>query len=383
MPNKITHEEYIQRVYDINKNIEVLEGYINNSTKILHKCKIDEYEWAARPSHILEGHGCPICGRRQIGEKLKKDNDQYIKELLEINNNIDVLEEYINAHTNIKHKCKTCHYEWYARPGNILSGKGCPVCSGHKIGQPPEYKNSIWASEHREYFSKYLTEEQMKQFSPNSNQKITIKCPDCGKEKIISIDNLLNQGLSCICGDGRSYPNKFMYEFLRQVGVEYIAEYSPEWANKKIYDIYIPSLNCIIENHGIQHYDGCFERCGGLTLLEEQENDKLKQHIALKNGIKNYIVLDCRKSKLNWIKNSIINSTLFDLLNINENDIDWNKCNNVFKPNLIKMSSDLWNDGLKIKDISKKLNKSRHTISSYLSKAKDFGWCEYPKRKNK
>lgn len=222
----------------------------------------------------------------------------------------------------------------------------------------------------------------MKKYSPNSNQKIIIKCPDCGKEKCITINNLLHQGLSCICGDGRSYPNKFIYEFLQQVGVEYIPEYSPKWANNKIYDIYIPSLNCIIENHGMQHYDGCFERCGGLSLSEEQENDKLKQSIALKNGIKNYVILDCRKSKLEWIKNSIANSILFDLFNVDEKDIDWNQCDKAFKQNLIKTSSDLWNDGLKIKDISIKLNKSRHTISSYLCKAKNFGWCEYPKRRN-
>lgn len=383
MSNKITHEEYVKRVSIINPNIEVLGIYINNSTKILHRCCIDEYEWAVKPAHILARHGCPICGKRKIKEKLKKDHEKYINELLEINSNIDVLDEYVNAHTVIKHKCKICNYEWSACPRNILSGKGCPVCAGNKIGQSPEYKNSIWASKHREYFSEYLTEEQMKQYSPNSNKKIIIKCPDCGREKGITINNLLNQGFSCICGDGRSYPNKLMYEFLRQAGVEYIPEYSPEWSNKKIYDIYIPSLNCIIENHGMQHYDGCFERCGGLSLFEERENDKLKQYMALENGIENYIILDCRKSKLDWIKNSIINSNLFDLLDIDEESIDWDKCNNVFKTNLVKMASDLWNDGLKIKDISEKLNKSRHTISSYLSKAKNLGMCEYPKRKNK
>lgn len=383
MPNKITNEEYINRVSIINPNIEVLEKYIDNKTNILHKCKIDGYEWTTKPAHILEGHGCPICGKTKIKERLKKNHEKYIEDLSKVNSNIDVLDEYVNSNTNIRHKCKICGYEWSARPGNILAGKGCPVCSGNKIGKPPEYRNSIWASQYREYFSKYLTEEQMKKYSPNSNQKIIIKCPDCGKEKCITINNLLHQGLSCICGDGRLYPNKFIYEFLQQVGVEYIPEYSPEWANNKIYDIYIPSLNCIIENHGMQHYDGCFERCGGLSLSEEEENDKLKQSIALKNGIKNYVILDCRKSKLEWIKNSIANSILFDLFNVDEKDIDWNQCDKAFKQNLIKTSSDLWNDGLKIKDISIKLNKSRHTISSYLCKAKNFGWCEYPKRRNR
>lgn len=62
------HDEYIERVAEIDSNIEVVGKYVNALTPILHKCKIDECEWNARPSTILRGHGCPKCNASK-GEK--------------------------------------------------------------------------------------------------------------------------------------------------------------------------------------------------------------------------------------------------------------------------------------------------------------------------
>lgn len=61
MPKKRTHEEYVAELAVKNPNITVLEQYINSKTPILHQCKIDNYTWKAAPHHILEGHGCPMC----------------------------------------------------------------------------------------------------------------------------------------------------------------------------------------------------------------------------------------------------------------------------------------------------------------------------------
>ena len=49
-----------------------------------------------------------------------------------------------------------------------------------------------------------------------------------------------------------------------------------EWSENKRYDVYIPYLNCIVENHGEQHYNNSFKSLNGRTLEEEQKNDKYK-----------------------------------------------------------------------------------------------------------
>lgn len=130
MLRKKTHEEYVAEVATINVNIEVIDQYINSDTKIKHRCKIDQHEWYARPSTILKGTGCPICGTRAMVKAESKTHDSYVKEVALINPNIIVIGRYINAKTKVKHRCKIDDYEWDAAPTNILRGKGCPKCAG-------------------------------------------------------------------------------------------------------------------------------------------------------------------------------------------------------------------------------------------------------------
>jgi ribosomal protein S18 len=248
-----THEEYIAEVAKINPNIEVVDNYINSHTKILHRCKIDKHTWLVKPCNILQGKGCPKCGytHRRLSHK------DFVTIIKETNPNIEILNTYVNARTPISCKCKIDGYEWVVNNPRNLYKYGCPVCHGNTVGLPPEYKNSIWASDKRDYFSKFLTENQMKTHLPGSRKSITVTCPDCGKTKQMTLHQLnKGEGIGCECGDGISYPNKFIYNFLKQLNIEYVSEYSPDWANKKRYDIYIPIFNCIIENHGEQHYKG-------------------------------------------------------------------------------------------------------------------------------
>lgn len=364
---KKTHDEYVMEVYKINPKIEVVDKYINSNTKILHRCLIDNYEWMAEPSRILLGDGCPVCG----GTK-KITHEEYVIRMKNANPTIEVLGKYIYGKIKILHKCKICGHEWMARPDCMLDGYNCPVCSHKIIGNPPEYRNSIWASEFKSYFSKYLTEEQMKMYMPQSSRKINVKCPDCGKQKVVTPAILFYRGLCCTCGDGYSYPNKFMYNLLEQLQFQYTHEYAPDWANGKKYDIYIPSLNCIIENHGLQHYkDTGFIKRG---LEKEQENDCLKKESALQNGIEHYIIIDCSKSDVDYIKNSIMNSELPSILNFKEDDIDWIKCEEFAISNLVKTVADLRCKGLTISKISEKTKISTATISIYLRKAKRLNW---------
>ncbi len=123
---KKTHEEYVAQLAVKNPNVEVIGKYIDIKSKILHKCRIDGYEWSIRPLNALKGYGCPICSGN-----IKKSHTDYIEELSEINSNIKVIGKYKNAKTAILHKCKIDGYEWNAKPNNILNGKGCPKCAGN------------------------------------------------------------------------------------------------------------------------------------------------------------------------------------------------------------------------------------------------------------
>ena len=73
----------------------------------------------------------------------------------------------------------------------------------------------------------------------NSRQKVDLICPECGYERTMTIEVLSREGFCChVCGDGISYPNKFIRAFINQLPVENVEfEYSPKWANGLLVDV--------------------------------------------------------------------------------------------------------------------------------------------------
>lgn len=119
-----THSQYVAELADINPDVVAIDEYVNSYTKIKHLCLKCGHEWYAAPNALLHGNHCPECSMH------RKPHDQYVEELSSMNPNIDVVGTYINANTNIAHRCKICGYEWLARPSHLLHGLGCPSCHG-------------------------------------------------------------------------------------------------------------------------------------------------------------------------------------------------------------------------------------------------------------
>lgn len=378
MPRKKTQEEYVQEVTEINPNIEVIGIYVDTDTKIQHRCKIDDHIWEAIPHNILRGKGCPRCKSRKMSREQVKSHEAYVLELSKKRNNVVVLGTYINSKTKILHKCQICDHEWKASPEKILKQSLCPVCAHKVVGDAPNYKNSIWADIHlRDALSKYIDEETMKKYMPSSGKRIKIECLDCGAVKEVSVNNLCRQNFKCVCSDGVSFPNKFVFAVISQIDKSITTEFVPKWAEKKRYDLYIERLNTIIENHGSQHYEEVLLWQRGLK--EEQENDRLKEVFARQNGIINYITLDCRYSTQEWIKNSIMTSKLPQLLEFNENDIDWDYAFAYANKNLVKEVTNLYQTGMSAKEFAEMLHMKYTTVNKYLNIAHKLGWCNYDK----
>jgi len=216
-------------------------------------------------------------------------------------------------------------------------------------------------------------------YQAGSQAKISLLCLECGN--IIEnkkIYDFVHKGFSCPkCSDGISYPEKFLFNVFEQLCVNFITQLNKinfEWCNNYKYDNYIENINCIIETHGMQHYK---EVKGNWSSLSKNIiNDKNKEQLAKDNGIEHYVVLDCRYSDLEWIKNSVMNSELPNLLNFEESDINWLKCHEYACSSLVKKACDLWNSGItNVKQISNILKVS--TVAPYLKQGVKLGWCDY------
>jgi len=226
----------------------------------------------------------------------------------------------------------------------------------------------------------FVDKEDVLKYSSGSEKSTLIRCPECEFQNKRIIKNFIRYGINCPkCSDGVPYPEKFMFSVLCQLDIIFKTQLSKstfEWCGKYQYDNFISEINCIIETHGLQHYE---ENANWkMSLDKTQENDKLKEQNAKDNNIGNYIVLDCRYSQLEWIKNSIMHSEIPRLLNFKEEDINWLQCSEYACKNMVKEACNLWNSGInKTIIIADKLRISRATVLRYLKQGAELKWCKY------
>lgn len=324
--------------------------------------------------------------RYEIGENLKDKKRDLI-----ITDKNYIRYENGRREKRYKYKCNKCgfdcseHYKggkfrenYWISEHKLKNGNGCLACNNQiaVLGI-----NTIWDTD-KWMCDLGVSEEDAKKYTKCSGGKIRVTCCDCGEEKQIMISNLYKRrSISCnFCKDSFSYPEKFMISLLNQLNIEFITQLNKTtfaWCGNYRYDFYISSMNMIIETHGEQHYEkSAFKK----SLQEEQENDRIKKELALKNGIKKYIVIDFRNSELNWGT-----WNCYKLLNkyLDMSKVDFCSCDKFAVSNLTKEICEYWNNK---EDWETTTTIARNnpwgirvssTISNHLKIGVKYGWCKY------
>lgn len=260
---------------------------------------------------------------------------------------------------------------------DFYNGRRCGYCGNHKthykdsIGyNKPQIANMIAIHENNLIFQDTLCIRQ-------HSGKFYFKCSECGNisssKKMLS--NIVRRGFHCeFCGDGFSIPEKFMSNILRQLNIDFLSQISNntfDWCGVYRYDFYIPSLNMVIETHGGQHYK---ENYRGKSLANEQQNDDFKKELALQNNIDKYVIIDCRLSTLEWLKNNIIQelAQYIDLSQINWEYVwEQSQCSKCVETWM------LWNRGHSVSTIGKELSLSVSVVHKYLCVGVELNKCNY------
>ena len=291
------------------------EKYLGSKYKHNWKCKcgdVFQRDWGKiRERTSVKCEKCVYKYKRPISieqhkKKVEDTNFIYVRSYF----NGDILEngEKVNKKPFIRISCKKCRKEFDIRADYFKDKISiCPNCNPY-LRLPkreeslaflfPEIANMIISNEKDEQIS---FEDCYKIYS-HSNMKFKFKCEKCGEVGSLKcLSQIVEKGYCChFCCDNKSIPNKFMVELLKMLKLDFKSEKTFEWSDRKQYDFYIPSLEMLIEMNGIQHYEEC--NLTTRTLKEERENDDYKRCLALRNGIKKYIVVDCRYSEFKWIK---------------------------------------------------------------------------------
>lgn len=271
--------------------------------------------------------------------------------------------------------------ELWIREDHLLHGVGCSCCGkGNQI--TIKGINDI-ATTHPWMIKYFVNVEDCYKYRYSSEEIVLCKCPQCGYEKEMDIFNLYKNGFSCSqCCDGISYPEKFMFNLLKQLNIEFETEYSPDWIKPKRYDFYIPSKNLIIEMDGAFHKND--NSMSNQTKEQSKDIDNYKDKLAEEHGLK-VIRIDCNYGnvikRFKYIKKNIIKE-LHNIFNLN--DINWINIDGLCQKSLVKEVCDFWkihnninNENITTSEISKIFKIDISIIVSYLKKGTELDWCIY------
>lgn len=345
---KKTHDEFIYDLQQVNKNIIILGKYTNSKEKILCKCKIDNHEWYATPSSLLNGYGCPKCSGNA-----KMTHEEFINRLFDINPNIIVLDNYNGVNKKLLCKCKIDGHKWYAKASNLLYlQRGCPECSKRNKSEEKRLTTDEFQSKLENFNIKYSTFWITYDKYINNTTKMKFICKKDGYELITTFANLQYcrcygcerkiyrkklsnhiekhmlpieiigeyensfSKIKCICkicnkifyttpnsiisqnsihGEcayyNKSKGEDFICDFLNKYNITFNSQQTFEdlkgvGGYKLRYDFYLPTYNILIEYQGKQHEE-VIEYFGGVeNFKKQQEHDKRKREYAEKYNIK-------------------------------------------------------------------------------------------------
>lgn len=118
---------YNEKLNKSNPTVKCLEKYKGYNTKIRHFCKIHNKEFSQKPKLVLSGKGIPCCSKTSL--ELESFKVSYDKNLSEKNPNLERIEDIVNKHKKVLHRCLIHNQNILITPYNALKGRGSSCCS--------------------------------------------------------------------------------------------------------------------------------------------------------------------------------------------------------------------------------------------------------------
>ena len=325
------------------------------------------------------------------GRETKKGRDAYVDFINKLNENGDKLvSNYVNATTKVRiryGKCRHTHPEGEGvMPSMYKSGRGCSICRGLIVVEGVNDLATTHPKLAKEWHPTKNGDLKPIQVSFGSNKKVWWLC-ECGHEWEVTVNSRTSKDSSCPkCSDGISRPNKIMALVVEALGLNYELEYVVEGYSQYRYDIYLPDYKQAMENDGGQHYAYLDDKLkdkkvwNNKTGMEIHYIDLGKESILMNEGL-GLIVVDCRESNIDYIRNSVENHPFFqqfDLSNINweEIDIQAQKSKKIEVCRYWKEQKEV-NKDLTTTIMAEMFNIYRNTIRIWLKWGNESGLCIY------
>lgn len=124
--------------------------YVSSTVKVEILCK-EHGAFLQTPASHLQGRGCPQCGPRKIGSKLRRSTGDFVRKAQGVHGNkYDYsLVDYRGAHTKVQILCPQ-HGSFWQSPAHHLNGTGCPAEKGHRISEAKRFSSERFIHEAKE-----------------------------------------------------------------------------------------------------------------------------------------------------------------------------------------------------------------------------------------
>lgn len=210
----------------------------------------------------------------------KKTNREFIDEMKTVNPNISILEDYSGSKNKMKVVCNVCGNKWFSTPNSLLKGKGCAKCAG------------VDKLTHKQFISKIeALHPNIKIIGEYKNNYTRIKCycKFCKQYFYGLPHSMISAKSGCLyCSKSNSKGEISIRNWLDNHNIRYIKEYRFDDCRDKYslpFDFYIPKINSAIEFDGKQHYEINEYFAGANGFLQRCKHDDIKNEYCTTHNI--------------------------------------------------------------------------------------------------
>lgn len=284
---RLTHEQFLDSI----TGIEALGEYRNSRSRIRVRCKKCGHEWHPVAHTLLQGCGCPECGKRKAAavKKWNISQERFLDALSDkIKSEIDVLGEYRGLHKTIAVRCKHCGRTWNSKPCYLKKGQGCDSCKRRQKGINSRRTHSEFVMDIKRVHGDRLT--VLGQYITGEH-RILVRCGECGHEWSPVARRLYKRGCpQCWYSKGEVLIERILNDncisFLRQFCFDDLK--SPSGGRLR-FDFAVMrggGLSHLIEYDGVQHYRPLNHIGGDERFKKQKINDGLKDTYCLERNIR-------------------------------------------------------------------------------------------------
>lgn len=129
---RFSHEDFLDKAKS-NKNVHIVGRYRGTKKDIDVKCVYCGKTFPMRADSVIDGRGHGSCIQKNLEREPKRTQEQFIKDLESINNNIEPLGTYTKTNDRMWFKCRVCGNKWNTLVKHVLYDySGCPMCNQSK-----------------------------------------------------------------------------------------------------------------------------------------------------------------------------------------------------------------------------------------------------------